>query len=302
MRYSTPLVLAAATAVAAQRPANMSVCDYYTMALFKDESAAHQYGLVEAVVNRAVIGNTTANPNLTGIVAPAAYYMGQFVNLLQYFDGQLNSTNQGKGMGMSVNFLDGGGAAPIMAGMPANDTTSNQYTLLTHLYQYFGSALGCSTYGSSGYPAYAGSPSMFAVHEYMGLDQYEVGYFIAQVGLSALSFGVTMDEVPAIGMELSSLFNVRCAPNTTVIMAQGPNQNSICIESSCPLAVNATCSSYPSNIPMPMNISMSSSGGSPSSSGSASGTGSMPAQQTTNAGSTLAVGSLLAAVAFLFAL
>lgn len=299
MRYTTPLMLAAATAVTAQRPMNMSVCDYYTMALFKDESAAHQYGLVSAVVNRAVIGNTTANPNLTGIVAPYAYYMGQYVNLLQYFDGAQNSTNRGGSMGVGgVNFLDGGGAMPLENGMPANNTMSNQYTLLTHLYQYFGSLLGCSTYGTTGYPAYAGFPSMFSVHEYMGLGPYEVGYFIEQVGLSALSYGVTMDDVTMIGDTLSSLFNVRCAPNTTIIMAQGATLNSICTMDNCMLAANASCGSYPMNLPMPVNVSSSSmmSGSSPT------GTGSMPAKQTTNAGSSLAVGSLLAAVAFLFAL
>jgi hypothetical protein len=48
------------------------------------------------------------------------------VNLLPYFDGGLASTNNGGIMGVSVNFLDGGGAAPLMMNMPANDTSSNQ--------------------------------------------------------------------------------------------------------------------------------------------------------------------------------
>jgi len=48
------------------------------------------------------------------------------VNLLPYFSGGLASSNTGGMMGVSVNFLDGGGAVPLMKNMPANDTSSNQ--------------------------------------------------------------------------------------------------------------------------------------------------------------------------------
>lgn len=37
--------------------------------------------------------------------------------------------------------------------------------LLTHLYSYFGAALGCSEYSQMGFPAYAGQPSMYSVHK-----------------------------------------------------------------------------------------------------------------------------------------
>ena len=60
-----------------------------------------------------------------GILA-AGEYNGTAVDLAPYFNGGFASTNTGKGMGMSVNFLDGGGAAPLMANKPANDTTSMQ--------------------------------------------------------------------------------------------------------------------------------------------------------------------------------
>jgi len=36
---------------------------------------------------------------------------------------------------------------------------SNQYMLFTHLYQYFGALLGCSGYGTAGFPAYMGVQS-----------------------------------------------------------------------------------------------------------------------------------------------
>lgn len=60
-----------------------------------------------------------------GILAPGEIN-GTKVNLLQYFSGELDSTNRGGKKGVSVNLLDGGGAKPLMKNMPANDDTSNQ--------------------------------------------------------------------------------------------------------------------------------------------------------------------------------
>lgn len=48
-----------------------------------------------------------------------------------------------------------------MNNKPANDTSSNQYFLLTHLYEYFGALLGCTAYGMEGFPAYGGDKSMY---------------------------------------------------------------------------------------------------------------------------------------------
>lgn len=45
-------------------------------------------------------------------------------------------------------------------------------------------------------------------------------------------------------MALTSLFDYRCAPPTTVIKSQGPQLQSICTDETCPLAENATCDSY----------------------------------------------------------
>jgi hypothetical protein len=61
---------------------------------------------------------------LPGILAPATYG-GEQVNLLPYFNGCLLSTNVNN-IPSSVNFLDGGGAAPLMQNMPANNANSNQ--------------------------------------------------------------------------------------------------------------------------------------------------------------------------------
>lgn len=48
------------------------------------------------------------------------------MNLAPYFTGALASTNTGGKVGKSVNFLDGGGAAPLQKNMPANDNNSKQ--------------------------------------------------------------------------------------------------------------------------------------------------------------------------------
>lgn len=114
----------AATALSAATP---SLCDKYTQALFMSDTAANQYSLLVALVNTVVIGNYT-QPNV-GISVPgilaSGYYMGEKVDLLPYFNGCLKSSNQ-DGRPAAINFLDGGGAAPLMNNMPANDDSSNQ--------------------------------------------------------------------------------------------------------------------------------------------------------------------------------
>jgi hypothetical protein len=117
--------------------------------------------------------------------------------------------------------------------------------LLTHLYQFFGSLLGCSEQGMAGFDAYSADPSMYDVHKFMDLSKAEMDYFITQVGLSAASFGVADADVTAVGESLNKLFNVRCAPATEVIKGQGKQLQSICInEETCPLAEDAVCSKY----------------------------------------------------------
>lgn len=130
MHYST-VVLALASMVSAQSATsmNMSICDYYTTALLKENSGANQKTLLTLLVNTVVIGNyTQPNKNaVPGILAPGEVN-GTKVNLLPYFDGSLKSSNRGGSAGVSVNFLDDGGAAPLMKNMPSNgNTTSNQY-------------------------------------------------------------------------------------------------------------------------------------------------------------------------------
>lgn len=123
--------------------------------------------------------------------------------------------------------------------------------LLTHLYEFFGNLLGCSSVGMQGFPAYAGSASMYEVHKFMVLDPYQVGYFIEQVGLAAASFGVSKSDIQAAASALEKLFDYRCSPKMTVVPAQGPQYQSVCTDKSCPLAMNATCPAQPTE-PQPL--------------------------------------------------
>jgi hypothetical protein len=129
MYFKNLVMLAMAGAAVAQHPSNVSICDYYTTALLEHNNATNQYTLLTLLVNTAVIGNYT-QPNVgvavPGILNPNGTYNGTSVNLVPYFDGGLASTNNGSTAGVAVNFLDGGGAAPLMKNMPAEDNTSRQ--------------------------------------------------------------------------------------------------------------------------------------------------------------------------------
>ena len=85
-------------------------------------------------MNTVVIGNYT-KPKIPGVTFPDIMVPGILangtvngtdVNLLPYFDGGLASSNRGGSAGVAVNFLDDGGAVPLMMNMPANGTSSNQ--------------------------------------------------------------------------------------------------------------------------------------------------------------------------------
>jgi hypothetical protein len=173
-----------------------------------------------------------------------------------------------------------------MENKAANSEDSRQYRLLTHLYQYFGAALGCSEYGKMGFPAYQGDTNMAEVHRFMNIDADENGYFIQQVGLSAASFGVTEEDVTAVGTLLTNTFNYRCSPPAAVLPNAPKEPQAICQAEDCPLSPNATCSIYPTET-HPASASASSGGNMTmptSTMGSGMGGSGSGASQTTGAG------------------
>ena len=90
----------------------------------------------------------------------------------------------------------------------------------------------------------------------MDLDQYEVGYFISQVGLSAASFGVANSDVAIVGNALMSYFGYKCLPPMTIVPGDGPELQSICENPTCPLAADPECWLYASPTP-PAPVSQS---------------------------------------------
>lgn len=151
------LSVAAATAVSAQRPTDEPICDFYTKALLKENTAENQATLLTLVVNTVVIGNCkstlitptlVSNPKLTlldtepnvgikvpGILAPAKVD-NMDVNLMPYFSGELATTNKGGKEGVKVNFLDGGAAEALKKNKPANDDSSNQLCVQHPYHRY----------------------------------------------------------------------------------------------------------------------------------------------------------------------
>jgi hypothetical protein len=183
--------------------------------------------------------------------------------------------------------------------------------LLTHLYQYFGVLLGCKQM-----PGYTGRTSMYDVHKFMDLGMDELGYFIEQIGLAALSFGVDPSDLTPVAQALGTLFGQRCAPPVSILGGSVPAElQAICLDETCSLAVNVTCGSYgPSVSPGSCNATLSHPTGGTNgtkpcptsgSSGSGSGSGSAKPSSVVNGAATnaLSIGAeVLAAVVLGFIL
>ena len=122
------LTLLAASVALAQRQNGTSICDHYSQALLGASNATTQYTLLTLLVNTAVIGNysNSSKEAVPGILNPNATYNSTPVNLVQYFDGMLASSNRGGKAGVAINFLDDGGAAPLKQNKPSDGTNSQQ--------------------------------------------------------------------------------------------------------------------------------------------------------------------------------
>ena len=115
------------TLTLAQRPSNISICDYYTPAILGQNTASNQLLLVTLWVNTFVLGNyTTPNDGVFvhGFAMPDVYN-GTDIALLPYFTGAYNSTNLGGDSGTTKLFLDDGGAVPVLKNMSSNGNTTS---------------------------------------------------------------------------------------------------------------------------------------------------------------------------------
>ena len=161
-------------------------------------------------------------------------FSGQSVDLYQYFDGSLVSTNR-NGMPRAVNFLDGGGISSLQQSLPANDSTSNQHFLMTHLYSWFGLLFACDGLGQDNFQGYSGETSMGKVHKYMDLSDAEWSFFLQQFGYSMNAFNMESTDIRTM-FGLMANFHGRCLapfafPSNSPVAAQ-----SICTGQGCPAA------------------------------------------------------------------
>lgn len=62
MLFKKLAFVAAAASVNAQRPSDTPICDYYTTALLKNNTAENQLALLTVLVNTVVIGNCKSLP------------------------------------------------------------------------------------------------------------------------------------------------------------------------------------------------------------------------------------------------
>lgn len=262
MLLKSLVVLAATVRVMAQRPANVSICDYYAPLYFGGENTAvNQHSFMNVLVNRFAFGGITleSGENITGFLSPGTY-QGKPVNLLPHFNGGLASANQGGSHGVAISIInpDASGLAPVYPHFTPNGTNLVQNVHLTHVYPYFGTVIGCSKIGDDGFPPYIGPNSIYEVHKFMYLGPEDVGYFITQIGLSLLSMGVTEEDVAISNATFDALFNYRCLPPYDLIKSQGPQNSSICQRADCPIArENPMCPSDPPGEPMTTNWTLS---------------------------------------------
>jgi hypothetical protein len=132
----------------------------------------------------------------------------------------------------------------------------------------------------------------------MHLDSDEVGYFVEQVGLSAASFGVSNDDVTAVGTLLNNMFNVKCAPAVSLAPGADKQLQSICIADDCKQADNANCSAYGTIAGEPVNATSTA----PSPTATATGSNGASSPSGGAAISNSKVSPLLSAIVGLFAL
>ena len=117
--------------MAAIRPENTTMCDFYTHKTIGELTPANQQLLMTLVLHSALLGpyseyNSVPVDDFTGALHPRQF-QGSYVDLEVYFNGALASTNTGEDSGKAVNFLDDGGLTLARQSKPGKgNTQSNQ--------------------------------------------------------------------------------------------------------------------------------------------------------------------------------
>jgi hypothetical protein len=98
----------------AQRPSNASICDYYAISLYGENTTDSQTNLMQHVVSLAFGGGANlpnVSTDLTGILNPGTFN-GLNVDLQPWFNGSIDSTNLNN-QAVGIDWLDGGGVRPL---------------------------------------------------------------------------------------------------------------------------------------------------------------------------------------------
>lgn len=116
LNFIAPILLLAA-GVTAQRPENVSICDYYTEQKYGEPSQIHQFHMIQGIVSLAFAGSSSlpaenVSEKITGILNPGEED-GTPVNLLPWFNGSKASSNMNN-QAVGINWLDDGGVQPLL--------------------------------------------------------------------------------------------------------------------------------------------------------------------------------------------
>ena len=117
------LALLLGTSVA-QRPSDISTCDYYAEQHYGTNNNQTQLQLMQDIVALAFGGKSNSSnvtSDITGILNPGVF-QDHTVDLQQWFNGSIASTNL-NGLPAKTNWLDGGGLQPLRDYL--NGVTSN---------------------------------------------------------------------------------------------------------------------------------------------------------------------------------
>lgn len=129
LTVATLLLCEPVVVLAADRPENVTACDFYTKKTIGEITPANQQLLMALVLHSALLGpyskyNTIHVDDFTGALLPRQF-QGSYVDLRPYFNGAFASANTGKGSGEAVNFLDDGGLEAARQSKPGNGNISS---------------------------------------------------------------------------------------------------------------------------------------------------------------------------------
>lgn len=193
MQSLSPLILAGllwSLPLAAVDVEADTLCIKYTKELFVNDTATNELAFVTALVDLAVAGD--ANLGVQGILSPEGGLVG-------FFSGEAGPTTNRNGTAVIINFLDG---------LSTPDPSSNTAMLLSHLYQFFGSLLGCL---AAGFPPYEGDADMYRVHKFMNATDEQNTFVITQLATSASVMGMSNADAMMFETLLDTLFGAPCA-------------------------------------------------------------------------------------------